>query len=424
MNLRAITHGQFHRLLNMGLRGLTLVSRFLFIFLLAKYIAPEEVGLYGLVTATVGYALFVVGLDFYTYSTREIANSPSSEWGWVLKSHGMLTLFLYLLMLPVFLLVFQFALLPWEVAPFFFLLVVSEHFCQELMRFFIAASKQLHASIVLFFRQAVWAVLAVAAFSVVPVSRSLDFVFSIWVGSALLGIGYGFVVIYKLRLGGWLRSVDMSWILLGVKVALPFLVATLALRGLFTIDRYWLESLAGLEVVAAYVVFYGVASTLLAFLDAGVFSYAYPGMISAVKQGDVVLYRKKMRDMILLTGILSSLFICISLIVLPYLVSWLDKEAYSSNISLYYWLLAGTVVNALSLIPHYGLYAQRIDKPIVHSQLLSILIFVLSTMVISSFNSYVAVPVGLLLAQFFVLVWKTYFYCKKSDKKYLQLLNA
>lgn len=48
--------------INLGLPGLTLGTRFLLIFALAKFLSPAEVGLYGLFTATIGYALYFVGL--------------------------------------------------------------------------------------------------------------------------------------------------------------------------------------------------------------------------------------------------------------------------------------------------------------------------------------------------------------------------
>ena len=52
------------RLFNMALRGLTLASKFLLIFFLARFLEPAELGLYGLVVATIGYALYLLGLDF------------------------------------------------------------------------------------------------------------------------------------------------------------------------------------------------------------------------------------------------------------------------------------------------------------------------------------------------------------------------
>lgn len=54
------------RLLNLVLRGTTLVSKFALLFVLAKFLEPLEVGLYGLFSATIFYCLMALGFDFYT----------------------------------------------------------------------------------------------------------------------------------------------------------------------------------------------------------------------------------------------------------------------------------------------------------------------------------------------------------------------
>ena len=76
-------NGKVLRVLNVFLRGMTLVSKFSLIFVLAKYLDAAELGLYGLVVATVTYSLYLVGLDFYSYSNREIIKSSASDWGWM-----------------------------------------------------------------------------------------------------------------------------------------------------------------------------------------------------------------------------------------------------------------------------------------------------------------------------------------------------
>ena len=68
------------RLTNIALRGMTLGSKFVLIFVLAKLLEPAEVGLYGLFTVSSGYVLMALGFDFYTYATRELINTDRSQW--------------------------------------------------------------------------------------------------------------------------------------------------------------------------------------------------------------------------------------------------------------------------------------------------------------------------------------------------------
>ena len=76
------------RVLNIGLRIATLASRFLFIFFLAKYLDSASFGYYGLFAAAVSYCLYFVGMDFYTYVTREILKTPNDQRGRLLKARA------------------------------------------------------------------------------------------------------------------------------------------------------------------------------------------------------------------------------------------------------------------------------------------------------------------------------------------------
>ena len=120
--------------MNIALRGITLASKFLLIFFLAKFLEPAELGLYGLLTVTIGYALYLLGFDFYTFTTREILKRERHEWGGLLKDQGALSLVLYVIVLPLLSLIFLEGLLPWSVAGWFFILLVLEHLTQELGR--------------------------------------------------------------------------------------------------------------------------------------------------------------------------------------------------------------------------------------------------------------------------------------------------
>src|SRR5690606_27760460 len=100
------------------------------------------VGLYGLLAATIAYALYPIGLDFYAYSTREILRVDRGQWGGMLRNHGALALVLYSVVLPLLLLVFAMGFLPWTLAPWFYILLILEHLNQELSRLLVAVTKQ------------------------------------------------------------------------------------------------------------------------------------------------------------------------------------------------------------------------------------------------------------------------------------------
>lgn len=406
------------RLTNILLRGMTLASKFLLIFFLARFLEPAELGLYGLLTATIGYALYLLGFDFYTFTTREILTRERNQWGGLIKDQIVLSLILYMIFLPLLSFVFITGLLPWHVAGWFFALLVLEHLTQEIGRLLITVSEQLLASIVLFLRSGVWAVAITILMFIEPESRSLDIVLGGW---CVGGIGALFLGVYRLKqinISGWQKIIDWRWISKGLKVAVPLLIATLAIRGVLTLDRYWFGDLAGLEILGAYVLFIGICNALMSFLDAGVFAFIYPGLIRSYSAQDASAFLQCTRKLFKHTLILTLAFSAIAIILIDPLLTWLNKPLYLDNQYLFFWLLLATILYAVGMVPHYALYAQGKDRAIIHSHIASFVCFIPSTWVFSKHWPHLAVPLGLCIAFTLILLWKSWAYFAQTPKQY------
>jgi len=410
------------RFLNITLRAATLASRFLLIFFLARFLTPAQLGLYGLLTATIGYSLYLLGFDFYTFTTREILKRERNEWGGLLKDQAALSLVLYAIFLPLLSMIFLSGLLPWSLAGWFFPLLVLEHLNQELGRLLVAISEQLLASVMLFLRQGTWALGIPALMAVEPSTRTLHYVLGAWTIAGLIGALAGAYRLSQLHIGGWHKKIDWSWIANGLKVSVSFLSATLAIRGVFTLDRYWLQSLAGLDMVGAYVLFIGISGTLMAFLDAGVFAFSYPGLISAHQNKQPALFNQNLRSLLVQTCLLSAGFSVVSLLLLPSLLSWLGNPLYVAQQSLFPWVLIVMVLYAFGMVPHYALYAQGVDRPIIQSHIASLLLFVIATWLFAQRWPLLAVPLGLCVAFTLVLVWKTWAFFRFTPSPYRSTL--
>lgn len=405
-------------LVNLGLRAVTLAAKFLLIFFLARFLEPSQLALYGLLVAAIGYALYLLGLDFYTYTTRELLKHERAHWGGMLKSQGFLTLVLYCVVLPLLLLVFVSGKLPWWAAGWFFALLVLEHLNQEASRLLIAVSDPLFASAALFLRQGAWVLLVVPLMYAYPGMRTLIAVLAAWTIGGCMALLLCTWRLVSMRMGGWSVPIDWLWIRKGIRVALPLLVATLAIRALFTIDRYWLESLAGLDVLGAYVLFISIATAMGAFLEAGVFVFAYPGLISSIEKAQPALFKQGMRKLCLQTVCLIMGFCVLALLLVGPLLDWLDRPLYREHAGVFPWVLLAMVLYNLSMIPHYALYAQRLDRAIIQSHIAALLAFVPVTWLLASQWSTLAVPVGLCVAFSLMLVWKTAAYIRLTPMRY------
>ncbi len=398
------------RFFNVFLRSATLSARFLFIFFLAKFLDPASVGYYGIFTATIGYALYFVGLDFYTYASREIVKTSADQRGKLLKGQAALSGLLYLALLPFGVWLISHAGWPGHLLWWFLPILVLEHFNQEISRLLIALSEQLAASFILFIRQGCWALAIIGLMVSTENTRNLDWVMALWFISGLAAAAVGLCKLVKLKTMGWLLPIDWVWVKKGATVSIGFLVATLALRGFQTFDRYWLEDLGGIEMVGAYVLLLGVAGSLLTFLDAAIFSFAYPALIKLNHRGEYQEVRKKVKSMLFQTILISALFGLVSWLLLPYFLTWIGNPIYQKNISWYPWLLSAVVINAVGLVPHFALYALDADKPIIYSNLSGFFGFCMVTWILGYTYGALAIPIGLNAAFISILISKTIAY--------------
>ena len=270
--------------------------------------------------------------------------------------------------------------------------------------------EQLTASLILFIRQGSWIIAIIALMVVDKQARNLDAVLALWAIAGVLAAGTAVCKLKSLKITGWALPIDWAWVKKGVAISMAFLLATLALRGVQTFDRYWLEALGGIKMVGAYVLLLGVASTLLTFLDAAVFSFAYPALIAHNHNGEYPQARQKVKQMFVQTLLFSALFGMSSWLVLPYFLAWIGNPIYLQATPWYPWLLAAMTLNALGLVPHYALYARGIDKPIIYSHLASLPAFAVTVCVCSNVYTVLAVPIALNVAFGLILVWKTYSY--------------
>lgn len=410
------TPGAAIRWANVSLRVGTLGTRFALIFVLAKYLNVTSVAYYGLFTAAVGYALLCVGLDFYVYTTRQIIKVGPEQQGRMLKSQAAAASLLYLAFIPIALWILPYAGLPQFLLYWFVPILILEHLNQEIYRLLIVLSHQLSASLLLFLRQGSWALALVALMVADKDSRNLFNVMSLWTGA---GIGAAVIGLWKLRslgLGGWHERIDWPWIRKGIAVSGAFIIATLALRGIQTFDRYWLESLAGIEIVGAYVLFFGIASALSVFLDAAIFSFSYPELVRLAHRCEYELMQHHVRRMTLLTVGASIAFIIASTLLLPILLRWIGQDIYIDEIDLYYWIIASAIFLSLSMIPHYALYSLGNDRLIITSHIASFIAFAIGAWAFSGVYPRLAVPISVLIAMMTILVWKSVAYFVAFDR--------
>ncbi|MBM7518711.1 lipopolysaccharide biosynthesis protein [Nocardioides nitrophenolicus] len=360
----------------MGLRLGALAARSSQTIVLARFLSVEDVGRYGLIVVTVGYLIYPLGFDFYTYSTRELLRGERERWPTFLRSHAAFAAVLYALALALIVVPLITGQLAWSGVAWLLLLVPSEHLGMEIERVLIATGRQLQASVTIFVRQGLMPLTAVPLVALSPDLRTLSTVLSCWLGCNLVGAALGAGFVRRELRGAGRARVDWPWIRRGMRIAAPLLAGTLCLRALATLDRHLLKVWAGLDVVAAYSVFMAIAAGMSSIVYAGVHQFAYPRLVRHAARRDPRGLRREARRMLAQTLVVVLATCGAVAVLMPFALGFIGHATYARQIWMLPWVLGATAIFNLSLVPHYVLYALDGDRVILASAALGLAVFV------------------------------------------------
>lgn len=415
--------GEFlKRLQNVFLRGLSMGSRFLLIFTLAKLLEPVDLGLFGLMLATVSFSALAIGADYYTYSHRELLSRPSNQWGDVIQHQIWAQLLIYSVLLPAQFLVFALGLIDWSYVGWFFALLIIEHLGQEINRILIVLNKQLVASWVMFLRLGSWVIIILPVMYFFDEARNLTVLYTAWFIGGGIGVIVGALMVTR-TVPSWNDiEIDYKWMLRGLKVGGIFFVATLCHKGLVTFDRYVIEGISSTELLGVYVFYVGLVFGLFALLEPAVFSFLYPKILQHYQKGNKSEFLKSYKELTLSTVFLGLVFSLFLWFFVPYIIDWIDKPIYEAYLESFYILIAVGFVYGLCHIPHYALYAMKGDKWIIGAHISSLLVFFITVWYVQLENAMQRVGLALLIA--FIWMFCTKLIGYNSARKTSKLLSV
>ena len=170
-----------------GLRVLSVGGKFALLLYLAQLTSLETLGTYGLFTVTAHIALHLLGLEFFTYATRELIGARTENRSAVLRNQVVVYALAYVLLLPPLCLVFVSGFLPWRLAPYFFWVVVANHVTQEGQRILIALERPLSAYVCSSITHGLWTFVVIGLGLVDASLRSIDVVLTTWAAFGTIG---------------------------------------------------------------------------------------------------------------------------------------------------------------------------------------------------------------------------------------------
>ena len=352
------------------MRIILLFAKFVFIVILAKHAHPETVVQYGILVATVSVATTFLGLDFYTFSTREIMKNPDNI-GEILTNQVAVTVCVYMSLIP-----FIFVTTIFVVPIFTICAIIStEHISQELIRVLIARRKPLLATLTLAPKAGLWIVALLIYSNVSENIVTLDMILIFWFLGNTISLGLGVMVLRRDFSLVRYHHLNVVWIKKGIKAALILLGSGVLTRCLFLIDRILMQNYAGIDVASAYILFSSIFASINVVVEAVVFNFALPDLVekyNKVNLGAFLKYSARIAFnawAIAGSGVLSIVFFS------DFFLLFIGKEVYSSQKLVLYSCAILSLVYVSYTSLHYILYSMGQDLALLLTAIATVTIF-------------------------------------------------
>lgn len=352
--------------LNIVLRGLTLVSKFGLVFFLAFAFSPRDLGVYGLMVSALSFAVFGLAFEYHYYTRRQLVHADDGTRAVLLRDQMALHVATLVIALPLVAIMARPLFGGWmtpALLAWFVMLLPLELISQELMQGLVAISRPVQANVVLFMRTAAWICPFIAVASLRPNQRTLAALFLWWAVGAVTSI---VAASFFLRVGGVPHAVrepiDWRKTLTGIRESLPFIVTTGSSIGLLQLGRFFIEANDGLAAVGVFTFFASLAAALHTLVNSGVPLVRMPRLIKVWGDRDDRRFQRELSEMTVYTAVSAVLLAIVFIVGVGIVLQWVGKGDYEGKLPVFYLLLTGAVLRAQADVPIYALYAQRCDR--------------------------------------------------------------
>ena len=376
------------KIINLILRGLTLGSKFLLSIYLVKFLSLEANGEYGIFVATVSLLTYILGMDFYSFNNREILQNNIADAGNKIKNQFILFFYIYLIVLPLLYFLGLFNFIGDEYLLLFYVILIFDHISTELYRLLVVFSKPIQANINLFLRTGIWILVLISAWHYnLNDLKNLESVFYFWMIGSVISVIYSIISLSTLKIKvPWKEKTNNKWILKGLKIALPFFIATLSYKVIQFADRYMVEYYLGTKQTGVYFFFSNISMLIETFVQTTVVMIYSPQLITAFnkdKTSRITVFNKFSKE-IIIYSLVAVAGVCMIIYPLLYIV---EKTDLYHSIGVFFVMISTRLIFNISLIYHFKLYVAKKDKVIMTSTVIALIFnIVLNIILIPSYG--------------------------------------
>jgi len=399
-----------NQLILFALRAGATASKFLLAIYTAHYLSLSDLGVYGLLVGGTTIVPAIVGLGLTDWVLRRIVDVPTAQALPLVASRSALSFLVHAVGQPLILLGFILAgrPLPLVLALLGGAILLLESLATEIGAALIARRRIFLAHWLGFLRQGFWPLPVIVLGLLVPQTRSLTTLLSMWCAALVLT----WVILFALLLqeGRWRHvRLDAHLLLGALRGSLLLYVRDVSSTVSAFADRFLISFFLGLELSGVYSLFWSIANVVHSLVVFGVVQTHVASLIGAAKERTAVTFRSLERRLQIEAASWALLFAGSLAALTPVLITYLDRPLMQEHLGVLWPILLATLLRVAADGYDFAIYAFNRDRLIaliaVGGALASALLNVVLTPAAGLWGSafaYVLTSAALLAARFIV----------------------
>ena len=279
-------------LATLSIRSIVLVTKFIFIFYLAKITSPENIGAFGLLQASSIIFTFIAGFQINTYISRRIAGREANIQGLEISQHLTWAFILGLIFSPIGGYILLYIIQDPTISITLVMVVFAfEIILQEIGRYLLIIFKPIAANIFEMIRGVAWIPIFIIWMEVAYKEFSFNSMLIFWISSLFCALLYGLYNLKDLNIRPSLLK--LSWLTNSIKSALNnYWIAILNQFQAYG-DRFIIGLLLDIRILGFYLIYLNLASSIQIFAQTGAIGIKTPQLIIDARETDKNKFKKK-----------------------------------------------------------------------------------------------------------------------------------
>ena len=244
--------------------------------------------------------------------------------------------------------------------------------------------------------------------------KNLKSVFNLWLVGSFLSVVYS---IFSISTVGvkipWKEKMETKWILKGLRIALPFFIATLSYKIIQFADRYMVEFYLGTKQTGIYYFFSNISMLIETFVQTTVVMIYSPKLIASLKKDkpfQIDIFKNFSKE-IIIYSVVAVASVCAIIYPLLHVV---EKTELFLSISVFFVMVITRFIFNISLIYHFKLYVGKKDRVIMTSTLVAVLFNISLNFILIPLYGLIGGALATLISIFVMMSFKL-FYAKKYE---------